>query len=82
MELNERELENILGGANPNVIKNKSFKDDELNEHQLEGVQAGIYKQELAEEIAEQNSSLYRQKMIDKLKEEKENILNNHTKSM
>ncbi len=81
MELNEKELEKILGGANPAVINNESLKNDELNEHELEDVHAGIYKQDLAEEMANQNASLYRKKMIDMLNEEKERIQSENAKS-
>lgn len=82
MELNEKELENILGGANPAVVKRELLNNDELNVNQLEDVHAGIYKQDLAEKMAGQNPNLYRQEMINKLNEEKEKILNEHTKSM
>ena len=82
MELNEKELENVLGGASPAVIRRESLNNDELSENKLADVHAGIYKQDLAEKMAGQNPNLYRQEMINKLAEEKERILSEHTKSM
>ncbi len=75
MELNEKELENILGGANPNVIKDNVSKDDELNDEQLENIQAGIYKREIADDIAQKNADLYRAEMIQRLKEERDRLV-------
>ena len=76
MELNENELKSVLGGANPNVIsKDKFLKEDEISEDQLGNVMAGIHDKELANDIALENESFYRQEMIQRLKEEKEKII-------
>ena len=75
MELNEKDLENVLGGANPRVISKEQTTNDQLDESQLENVQAGIYNNKLAEELAKQNSNLYRKEMIQKLKDERDYII-------
>ena len=75
MELNEKDLENVLGGANPRVISKEQTTNDQLDESQLENVQAGIYNNKLAEKLAKQNSNLYRKEMIQKLKDERDYII-------
>ena len=49
--------------------------EKELDEKQLENVHAGIYKKEIAEDLALQNESNYRQEMINRLKEEREELV-------
>ena len=72
MELNEKELEKVLGGVNPNVVSKEQYRSDQLDENDLEHVLAGIYKKELADEIAKKNPHLYRQEMIDEISVENE----------
>ena len=74
MELNERALENILGGANPNVIKDRVLRSDVFTEDQLENIRAGINEKNVANDIAVNNPKLYREAMIERLKKERNEL--------
>ena len=52
------------------------MNDDELNEKDLENVVAGLYKRELAEDIALNNDKMYRKEKIDELKRIREELVN------
>jgi len=49
-------------------------KDKELNLEDLENILSGVPR-EIAEDIALENSNLYRQQQIEKLKRQKEELL-------
>ena len=53
-----------------------NMNDDELNEKDLENVVAGLYKRELAEDIALNNDKMYRKEKIDELKRIREELVN------
>lgn len=79
MELNEDELENVLGGANPAVIhdqlkENKTLADGELSENELEGVYAGPNREAMIDKALE-NKETFRGRSLADIQREKEELI-------
>ena len=83
MELDERKLEGVLGGANPDVIDQKvaenkevfrSSSDGELSEKDLEGVYAGPNREAMIDKALE-NDHLFREEKLDEIEKEKKELL-------
>ncbi len=79
MELNDNELENVLGGANPAVIQeqlkeNKTLADGELSEDELEGVYAGPNREAMVDKALE-NPGVFRERSLEDIQREKEALI-------
>ncbi len=80
MELNEKNLENVLGGANPEVIDNNRrensdiFRNEGLSEAELEKLYGGAPLADI-DDIVLENRNLYRERSIAEIEKEKQELL-------
>ncbi len=76
MEMNESELEKVLGGANPEVIpelKNNN-SSNELSEDELANALGGAPKEVIQNKVLD-NPTLYRPRSVSEIEKEKQELL-------
>ena len=77
MELNEDELKNVLGGANPAVIHEQLEKNnalDELSEDELANALGGARAEVLVDKAME-NPNVFRERRLADIQREKEALM-------